>query len=282
MSAEAGAGETRRWLLVPHWRDPRWTGAAFLGGYVVFALTSPGFSREPSQVLAALAAAVSLDLFFHFAVWKVPLFPLSAVFPAFGASLMCDAPAAWPFAATTALAALSKHLLRVDGRHLFNPLNFGIVVMLLFAGAHLRIGDERWGGHWAGAAVVTALGTVSCWRSNRLDLAAVYAAGFLAGSGVLSVLQGRPFLALAAPATGAIFCLFTFSMLTDPATTPDGRARRLAFGLSVAALETALRALEVRNAPFYALFAVTAVFSALPAEPSRGPVAAPWRYAEPS
>lgn len=277
MSGGAGAGA--RWLVVPHWRDPRWTGASFLGGYVVFALLSPGFSRTPEQVLLALAVCVGLDLAFHALVWKVPLFPLSALFPALGANLMCDSPAAWPIAAAAGVGVLSKHLLRSGSRHIFNPLNFGIVVALLFMSAQVRIGDERWGGHWAGAAVVTALGTVSCWRSSRLDLAAVYAGGFLAGAWLESVVLGRVFWSLAAPATGAIFCLFTFSMLTDPATTPDGRARRLAFGLSVAALETALRWAEIRNAPFYSLFAVTALFSALPPEPGRGTVAAPWKYA---
>ncbi|TBR25246.1 hypothetical protein EPO15_02550 [bacterium] len=276
MNGSAGA---RPWLVVPHWRDPRWTGASFLAGYVVFALLSPGFSRSPAQVLAALGTCILLDVLFHVFVWKVPLFPLSALFPALGVNLMCDSPAVWPFAAAGAVAVLSKHLLRARGRHVFNPLNFGIVVMLLFASGALRIGDERWGGHWAGAAVVTALGTVSCFRSDRLDLAATYALGFLAGSAALSALQGRVFLSLAAPATGAIFCLFTFSMLTDPATTPDGRGRRIAFGLGVAGLETALRFLEVRNAPFYSLFAVTALFSALPPEPDRGARPAPWKFA---
>lgn len=276
MSADAGA--SKPWLVVPHWRDPRWTGASFLAGYVVFALLSPGFSRSPSQVFAALAACVGLDVLFHVFVWKVPLFPLSALFPALGVNLMCDSPAVWPFAAAGAVAVLSKHLLRSGGRHVFNPLNFGIVVMLLFASSHIRIGDERWGGHWVGAAVVVALGTISCFRSNRLDLAATYAAGFLAGSALLSVVLDRVFLSLAAPATGAIFCLFTFSMLTDPATTPDGRRRRIAFGLSVAGLETALRFLEIRNAPFYSLFAVTAAFSALPPEPARSGRPAPWKY----
>ena len=278
MSDPAGE-KPRRWLVVPHWRDPRWTGASFLAGYVVFALLTPGFSRTPDQVGAALAACVGLDLVFHLFVWKVPLFPLSALFPALGVNLMCDAPGVWPYAVAGAVGMLSKHLLRARGRHVFNPLNFGIVVMLLFASAHIRIGDERWGGHWAGAAVVTLLGTVSCFRSNRLDLAATYALGFLAGSAVLSVVQDRVFWSLAAPATGALFCLFTFSMLTDPATTPDGRARRVTFGLAVAALETALRFAEVRNAPFYSLFAVTAAFSALPPEPARGPIPAPWKYA---
>ncbi|MBI3299113.1 MAG: hypothetical protein HYZ75_13175 [Elusimicrobia bacterium] len=264
-------------MIFPSWRDPRWTGILFLGSYTVFALLSPGFSRRPEQVLTGLAVCVTLDAALHRLIWKVPLFPLSAFFPAFGMALMCDTPLVWPYAAVGLLAVLSKHLLRAHGRHIFNPLNFAIVVMLLFASADMRIGDERWGGHWLGTAVVTTLGVVSTSRSGRLDMSLTYAATFLAGAALSAVLMDREFLSLAAPATGAIFCLFTFSMVPDPATTPDGRPRRLAYGLSVGALETVLRAFEVRNSPFYALFAVNALFSALPPE-ERGVAAQPWRY----
>lgn len=266
-------------MIVPSWRDPRWTGILFLGSYTTYALAYPGFSRTPSQVLAGLAACVLLDAALHRLLWKVDLFPLSAFFPAFGMTLMCDSPSAWPFAVMGALAVLSKHLIRRGGRHIFNPLNFAIVVALLFMGGHVRIGDERWGGHVLGAAVVTGLGLLSTYRSRRLDLSLTYAAAFLAGAGAMSLLTGRAFMSLAAPATGALFCLFTFSMVPDPATTPDGRGRRLAFGAAMGALETVLRAYEVRNAPFYALFVVGAAFSALPDEEARTTVPAPWKYA---
>ncbi len=266
-------------MIFPGWRDPRWTGILFLGGYTAYALSAPGFSRSPRQVAAGLAACVVLDAALHRLLWKVDLFPLSAFFPAFGMMLMCDSPEAWPFALMGVLAVLSKHFIRLGGRHVFNPLNFAIVVALLFMSGSVRIGDERWGGHWLGAVVVTALGALSTFRSRRLDLSLTYAASFLAGAGVLSLLTGRRFMSLAAPATGAIFCLFTFSMVPDPATTPDGRGRRLAFGAALGALETALRGFEVRNAPFYALFIVVAAFSALPPEEARATVPAPWKYA---
>ncbi|MDE2290476.1 MAG: hypothetical protein KGL53_00220 [Elusimicrobia bacterium] len=265
-------------MIVPSWRDPRWTGILFLGSYVVFALLYPGFSRTPQQVLAAVLSCMLLDALLQRVVWKVPLFPLSALFPAFGMCLMCDSPAWWPFVLTGLIAIGSKHFIRSGGRHIFNPLNFAIVVMLLFMGAHLRIADERWGGYWLGAAVVATVGTVSSWRARRLDLSATYAGGFLLGAWVLSLIEGRRFLSMAAPATGAIFFLFTFSMVPDPVTTPDGRRRRIAFGLAVAGLETALRYFEIRNAPFYSLFVVGGVFSALPPEEGRGTMPAMWKY----
>ena len=267
--------------IFPSWRDPRWTGILFLGSYTVYALLSPGFNRKPEQVAAGLATCILLDAVLARAVWKVPLFPLSAVFPAFGMALMCDSPAVWPYAAVGVLAISSKHFLRSAGRHIFNPLNFAIVVMLLFAGSSLAIGDDRWGGYPAVAAVIAGLGLLSTYRSRRLDLSLTYVATFLAGAFVLSVVQDRRFLSLAAPATGAIFCLFTFSMVPDPATTPDGRARRIAFGVAVGGVETLLRAFEVRNSPFYALFIVNALYSALPPEP-RPMVHTGWAYPAPS
>ncbi|MBI5595000.1 MAG: hypothetical protein HY928_02805 [Elusimicrobia bacterium] len=263
--------------IFPSWRDPRWTGILFLGSYTVYALLSPGFSRRPEQVATGLAVCLLLDAFLARALWKVPLFPLSAVFPAFGMALMCDTPLVWPYAAIGVLAIGSKHFLRSGPRHIFNPLNFAIVVMLLFASPWMAIGDDRWGGYRAGAAVVAGLGLLSTFRSRRLDLSLTYVASFLAGAAVLSFVQDRRFLSLAAPATGAIFCLFTFSMVPDPATTPDGRARRIAFGVAVGGVETLLRAFEVRNSPFYALFVVNALYSALPPE-ERPAVHRGWAY----
>ena len=55
------------------------------------------------------------------------------------------------------------------------------------------------------------------------------------------------------------FILYTFYMVTDPATTPEGRREQIAFGLSVAAVYGLLMVGHVVFGLFFALTIVCAV-----------------------
>jgi enediyne biosynthesis protein E5 len=61
------------------------------------------------------------------------------------------------------------------------------------------------------------------------------------------------------PMTGVAFVLYTFYMVTDPATTPAGRRDQIAFGLSVAAVYGLLMATHVVFGLFFSLTIVCAV-----------------------
>jgi hypothetical protein len=60
------------------------------------------------------------------------------------------------------------------------------------------------------------------------------------------------------PMTGFAFILFTFYMITDPATSPAKRLRQVAFGCAVALGYAAFMELHVVFGLFYALTVVTA------------------------
>jgi hypothetical protein len=55
------------------------------------------------------------------------------------------------------------------------------------------------------------------------------------------------------PMTGVAFILYTFYMVTDPATTPSGRRAQIAFGLSVSAVYGLLMMTHVVFGLFFAL-----------------------------
>ena len=61
------------------------------------------------------------------------------------------------------------------------------------------------------------------------------------------------------PMTGVAFLLYTFYMVTDPATTPAAPRHQVVFGLSVAAAYGLLMALHVVFGLFFSLTAVTTV-----------------------
>jgi hypothetical protein len=55
------------------------------------------------------------------------------------------------------------------------------------------------------------------------------------------------------PMTGVAFILYTFYMVTDPATTPEGRREQIFFGFSVAAVYGFLMVVHVVFGLFFAL-----------------------------
>ena len=59
--------------------------------------------------------------------------------------------------------------------------------------------------------------------------------GFLLQAVLRSQIQGTPLVAAVLPVTGMAFLLFTFYMVTDPATTPRAPLPQFAFGVAVAA-----------------------------------------------
>ncbi len=254
----------RRWLPertppVVHYptpADPRFISVTLLSGLALYALMTPAFGRHPAQLAASVLSWVAADALLLVFYQRVLLVPLSALVPSLAAFVLVDSPHVWPYAAVGAAAMLSKHFLRIDGRHVFNPLNFGLTAALLFLGDCValgmpRFGDSPWLFLW-----VLSLGAFVTYRSSRLDIAVAYTLTFLFGAWARSFLSGGSLLTAVSPATNIVFSMYAFHMMTDPKTTPDSRSHRVVFGVLVGGLDAVLRWHGVLNAPIYALFFV--------------------------
>jgi hypothetical protein len=256
--AKGGGGpRTRRLLVYPGRGDPRWLQLAFLLSFVVYALNAPGFSRSLSQFAAGMVTVITIDTALAYRRGGVLLLPVSGLISSMGLLLLCDSPLVWPYPAIGVLAILSKQFIRVRGKHLFNPLNFGIVVGLLFLTNEMTVAGGRWGGSTVGLVGVACLGVVTAYRARRLDLAATWVLTFAAGALVRAALSGGHLVTILGPMSGASFQLFTFFMVTDPMTTPETRRGRVAFGVMLGVLDAVLRYRQVSYAPFFALFVVS-------------------------
>lgn len=267
----------QRAVIYPTAQDPRWYILVFLAFYSVYAVNSPGFSRTSLQCVASIATCLGLDLFLQFLRRGPILAPVSGLITSMGVLLLCDSPFVWPYAVVGALAILSKHFLKYEGRHIFNPNNFGIVVGLLFLSPYMTVVAGRWGGSVPGMIAIVVLGVLVVWKAGRLDIAACYIGSFLAGVILRHVLTGAAVVTLAAPFTGAAFQLFTFYMITDPMTTPAKTRERCVFGLVLGLLDNVLRHLHVHNAPFFALFALCGVAPLTNALSPKEGVEGPWK-----
>jgi hypothetical protein len=169
------------------------------------------------------------------------------------------------FAAAAAIA--SKYIFRagVNGksRHFFNPSNIGITATLLafpWVGiAQPYMFTENLGqvGDWVLPAIIICSGSfLNTVFTRRIPLILAWVGGFVLQATLRHLLLGHFFFPALNPMTGVAFLLFTFYMVTDPATTPTTVRGQVGFGLSVAAAYGLLVAMHVVFGLFFALTAV--------------------------
>ena len=180
----------------------------------------------------------------------------SAYISGISAGILVRSPFFWPYFLTSLISITSKYVLRLRGRHLWNPTNFGVSAVVFLAPATVAVLSVQWGNVVAPMAVIWILGTVIVWRVGRAHISVTYVLSFLMFSFVRAWWTGTPWLANVAPITGPMYQLFTFFMVTDPKTTVRSVKGQCVVVFIVAAVETVLRLNEVVYAPFYALFIV--------------------------
>jgi hypothetical protein len=147
-------------------------------------------------------------------------------------------------------------------RHYLNPSNFGITItLLLFPWVGIAAPyqfTENLGsiGDWAVPMLIICTGSIlNVWYTRRIALALAWVGTFALQAIVSSLFLWHstgycPMVARLSAMTGVAFILFTFYMVTDPATTPERPAAQVAFGASVALVYS----LFLMNHVVYGLF----------------------------
>src|SRR6059036_1403150 len=147
----------------------------------------------------------------------------------------------WPFALGGFLAIASKYVLQYRGRHLWNPSNFAISLLVVAAPASVAVLSQQWGNDLATNAVIWCFGLLIASRVRMLHVTLTYVTCFLVLAALRSSISGGPLLAEIAPLTGPMYQLFIFFMVTDPKTTVSTVRGRMIVAATVAAAETAIR-----------------------------------------
>ena len=159
----------------------------------------------------------------------------------------------WPFALGGFLAISSKYVLQYRGRHLWNPSNFAISLLLVLAPASVAILSHQWGNDLATNAVIWCFGLLIVSRVRMLHVTLTYVACFIALAAIRSLVVGGPLLAEIAPLTGPMYQLFIFFMITDPKTTVSTVRGRVVVAAAVALAEAAIRVAGDYHVPAFQL-----------------------------
>jgi enediyne biosynthesis protein E5 len=180
----------------------------------------------------------------------------SAYISGISVGILVRSPAVWPYLVCAVVSIMSKYVLRVKGRHIWNPSNFGISALVFLAPETVAALSIQWGNYLLPMIVIWCLGSVIIYRVRRFHITATYVLSFLLFAFLRSYLTGSPWQSEIAPLTGPMYQLFIFFMVTDPKTTVRSKLGQCLVVFIVAFVEMILRLNQVVYAPFYALFLV--------------------------
>jgi Na+-translocating ferredoxin:NAD+ oxidoreductase RnfD subunit len=213
--------------------DPRYYQISILSALLVYGIAWLDFEVSFARAVVILASAV-LTQYVCTRLWQLPVYdPRSALISGLSLCLLLRTNSAPIAVVTAAVAIASKFLLRVRGKHIFNPTNFGLVLMML-ATREVWISPGQWGSTALFAFLMACLGGLVVNRATRSDVTFAFLVAY--GSLVFgrSIWLGEPAsIPLHRLESGALI-LFSFFMISDPKTTPDSRAGRIIFGALVA------------------------------------------------
>jgi Na+-translocating ferredoxin:NAD+ oxidoreductase RnfD subunit len=236
--------------------DNRFVPPLFITLILLVGHLSFGILESHQKTLLAIGTSILAELvlgriFLH----KWPHLA-SAYITGISVGILLRSPAFWPYALCSLIAITSKYVLRVKGRHIWNPSNFGICVMLFLASEAVASLSIQWGNNLWAMLAIWALGSAIIWRLRRFHICGVYVVSFIALAFLRAWITGDPWQSEISPITGPEYQLFIFFMITDPKTTVRSKTGQCIVAFAVAAVEFLLRLDQSIYAPLYALFMV--------------------------
>ena len=215
-------------------RDPRWYQIAALAGLLAWGVLGLSFDIGPAQLAVTLGTALAVQWIGDRFARRAPFEPRSALISGLSLCLLLRTDRLELAMLASAIAIGSKFVVRVRGKHLFNPTN-GAIVALLALGLPVWVSAGQWGNAAFFAFAIACAGLVVVTRAARADVTIAFLlfwAVLLFGRA--QFLGQRFAVPLHQLGSGALL-LYAFFMISDPRTTPDTRAGRVLFAALVAA-----------------------------------------------
>src|SRR4051812_30352175 len=189
-------------VVLPTLRDPRLHLAGVIITLQVLGQVAFDFRVSIAQILISLLVCAVLEVGIAFWRQHILMWPASALITGNGVAFVLRVPGTqhgdwwslhgwWIYAGTAAVSLLSKHVIRLQGRHLFNPSNFGLVLCFLVLGSSRAEPLDFW---WAGMspwmalalAIIVVGGLAILSRVRLLSIAVGFWLAFAGGLAVLA------------------------------------------------------------------------------------------------
>jgi Na+-transporting NADH:ubiquinone oxidoreductase subunit NqrB len=241
------------------WSDARHFQIVALSTLLAINFVWIDFGAKPLHSALAIASAFATQAICsrYFGLPRIDL--RSALITGLSLSLLLRANEPWLPAIAGSVAIASKFLLRIDGKHIWNPAGFAIVALLLTSSG-VWISPGQWGANvWFGT-LVAFLAILVLHASRRSDIAFFFLGSHAALLLARALWLGDPLSIPLHQLQSGSLLIFAFFMISDPRTTPDSRLGRLVFALAVALLAHYLAFfMQMRPALYVALVALSPV-----------------------
>ena len=219
--------------LTTRLRDPRYYQVAVLSALLTYGITVLEFGVHWQHALTILATAQATQLIAGRLVGLPRFDPLSALITSLSLTLLLRTDSISVAFLAALIAIGSKFVVRFNGKHVFNPANVAIVT-LMFATDHAWLSSGQWGNATLVAFAFACLGFLVLSRARRAETTISFLAAFGALLVGRALWLGDPLtIPLHQMQSGALL-LFAFFMISDPKTTPNAAAGRIAYGALVA------------------------------------------------
>jgi hypothetical protein len=210
------------------------------------------FSPTFAAILAAILLEVALTKFLT-GTWP---HLASSYISGISAGILVKSPELWPFVLTAWISIASKYVLRFRGRHIWNPTNFGITVMLFLAADHMHVLSVEAGNSIWPVIIIWTLGSLILYKFKLLHIPWIFVATFVPLAFLRSWIIQGPWQTELAPMTSPMFQLYIFFMITDPKTITKRRWSQILVVVLVGVADMLLRLSRDKYALFHALFIV--------------------------
>jgi enediyne biosynthesis protein E5 len=239
--------------------DARHFQIAALASLLVFNLGFIDFGARPLPSAFAVIGSLITQIVCT-RLFALPQLDLrSPLITGLSLSLLLRADEPWLHAVAGMIAIGSKFVVRIEGKHIWNPAGLAIVV-LLFTSHGVWISPGQWGASVWLASLLAFTAILVLHAARRTDIALF----FLGSHAVLllarAVWLGDPLAIPLHQLQSGSLLIFSFFMISDPKTAPDSRLGRFVFAFAVAAMAHWFAFfMQMRPALYVALIALSPI-----------------------
>jgi Na+-transporting NADH:ubiquinone oxidoreductase subunit NqrB len=234
-------------------RDPRYYQIAVLSTLLCCGVFALDFGVRWQNAIAIIVTALGAQLLFTRRLQLPHFDPLSPLITSLSLTLLLRADTAMLAACAAASAISSQVLIRYRGKHVFNPANVAIVLMLL-ASEHVWVSSGQWGSTAISALALSCLGFLVLTRAKRAETTVAFLLVFAAMLFARAIWLGDPLTIPVHQLQNGALLIFAFFMISDPKTTPDTALGRALFATLVAGIAYVIQFVYyVPNGPILAL-----------------------------
>jgi enediyne biosynthesis protein E5 len=213
--------------------DPRLYQIATLAGLLAYGVWWLDLEVKAWTAVVIIASVLAAQLACERLAGRPRFDPRSALISGLSLCLLLRTASPGMAVLAAVIAIASKFTLRVRGKHVFNPTNFALVVMMLVTGS-VWVSPGQWGSGAVFAFLLASAGGLVVNRAARADVTCAFLVCYATLLISRSLWLGEPLAIPLHRLENGALVLFAFFMISDPKTTPDSRAGRLLFAALVA------------------------------------------------